>query len=315
MCERSKTKSKYQRPFVYREKIFFIKQDRDTMYSNNFIQKLILFTAILTIFFAALAPQISARAAGSDSAVVAVSALNLRSGPGLDHKIVKVLPLGTRVTLINKNEAGDWTEVRLADDTEGWVFSQHLVVSTVREGKVLVDRLNLRAGPGTSYRIFRTLSSGLELEVTGRSLASDWLVIRLSDGTTGWVFSPFIETSVDISALPVMEAYGGQEGTGKPASPAKSSVLVTIRDNQAIVDISGFPASEEITVSLGLPSKVADLKVVSGKTSSSGSAMLTFKMPATWSDGSSINQSDLRLLVSTDSGSKSMSVSIVYLRW
>lgn len=57
------------------------------------------------------------------------------------------------------------------------------------------------------------------------------------------------------------------------------------------------------------------MKVASGTTSSSGSAQLTFAMPRTWSDGSVLSQSDLRLLVSTASGSKSMSVSIVYLRY
>ncbi|MFP4000183.1 MAG: TIGR04211 family SH3 domain-containing protein [Desulfobacterales bacterium] len=53
-----------------------------------------------------------------------------------------------------------------------------------------LNEITLRTGPGLDYRINRMLVSGQDLEVIETS--ERWSKVRLSDGTTGWVFSKFL---------------------------------------------------------------------------------------------------------------------------
>jgi hypothetical protein len=58
--------------------------------------------------------------------VVPQSGLNLRSGAGTDHSIVRVLPTGTAMYVLACGV--DWAPVRLMDGTEGWISAHHIVI-------------------------------------------------------------------------------------------------------------------------------------------------------------------------------------------
>lgn len=47
-----------------------------------------------------------------------------RSGPGNDHKILRMVSSGERMTVIEAQDA--WTKVQLANGTEGWMLNQWL---------------------------------------------------------------------------------------------------------------------------------------------------------------------------------------------
>lgn len=51
------------------------------------------------------------------------SDLNLRSGPGINHSVIEVLPLGTRVTVLTSS--GSWSNVEVGG-LNGWVSNQYL---------------------------------------------------------------------------------------------------------------------------------------------------------------------------------------------
>ncbi len=55
---------------------------------------------------------------------VTAESLNIRAGPGTDYDIVERLIEGTTVELIGRNEEGDWFQIRLYDDLEGWVKAE-----------------------------------------------------------------------------------------------------------------------------------------------------------------------------------------------
>jgi len=50
--------------------------------------------------------------------------ITLRSGPGLDFKILKMLPSGVELTQIEEKEG--WTQVRTPRGEEGWVITRYL---------------------------------------------------------------------------------------------------------------------------------------------------------------------------------------------
>ena len=49
------------------------------------------------------------------------------------------------------------------------------------------------------------------LEILGRSENLEWLLVRLSTGTQGWIFAQYVNTPVSVAGLPLREAYGGPE--------------------------------------------------------------------------------------------------------
>jgi uncharacterized protein YgiM (DUF1202 family) len=57
-------------------------------------------------------------------------------------------------------------------------------------GVVVVDTLNVREGPGTSYPIVRSLAKGEKFQILGEvtnNTSNKWLLIDPSTGSFGWV--------------------------------------------------------------------------------------------------------------------------------
>ena len=63
-------------------------------------------------------PEVSQPAAQRTTEIVP-SFVNLRQGPGMDSKIIRVLKKGTKLTVLQ--EKAGWLRVQLEDGTEGWV--------------------------------------------------------------------------------------------------------------------------------------------------------------------------------------------------
>lgn len=63
--------------------------------------------------------------------ITGVRLLNVRSGPGMNFTPLTVLPNGTQVQLLGRNQATTWIQVRLANGSNGWVARRYLT-STYR---------------------------------------------------------------------------------------------------------------------------------------------------------------------------------------
>lgn len=178
---------------------------------------------------------------------------------------------------------------------------------------VAVESLKLRLGPGFGYSALRLLDKGQVVSLVGRSDNDLWALVKLADGSEGWVFSVYLLSDTDIASLPVKEAYGGPDGSASPR-PVSYSLIASIADNVATVDVEKYPANQKVIARLGLPGEEATLEVASGKTGVDGNVQLTFSMPARWEDGSKITQSELVLEVGTADGSYSHEISLVYYK-
>lgn len=53
--------------------------------------------------------------------------VTLRTGTSTQHAILRMLPSGTRVEVLEINEAADYARVRTADGDEGWVLTRYLM--------------------------------------------------------------------------------------------------------------------------------------------------------------------------------------------
>ncbi|MFN2189043.1 MAG: SH3 domain-containing protein, partial [Candidatus Promineifilaceae bacterium] len=64
-----------------------------------------------------------------DADAAASAPANVRNGPGLAYGIIGGLDVGEKVSLIGRNEDQSWFQIRMSDDSEGWVFAQLLTVN------------------------------------------------------------------------------------------------------------------------------------------------------------------------------------------
>ncbi|MGL4648688.1 MAG: hypothetical protein ACRC1H_04720, partial [Caldilineaceae bacterium] len=89
-------------------------------------------------------------------------------------------------------------------------------------------RLNIRSGPGTTFPLVSKALPDDLFVLTGRTDASDWLRVELTaaEGSQGWVSAAFVESSVALSELPVVETGavptalpGAESIAAAPAAP------------------------------------------------------------------------------------------------
>jgi hypothetical protein len=70
------------------------------------------------------------------------------------------------------------------------------------QATVIVEGINVRAGPGTDFGIVGSLAQGNTATILARNEAADWLQIETPQGI-GWIFAPLVEASVPVAELPV----------------------------------------------------------------------------------------------------------------
>lgn len=100
------------------------------------------------------------------------------------------------------------------------------------EARVTVtqSRLNIRAGPGTSYAIIGKAEPGAVFQARGRNVAGNWILLSTPGvaGGFGWVAAEFIGLSGDAQALPVSADIAPAStalATPVSATPVSAAVL------------------------------------------------------------------------------------------
>lgn len=58
--------------------------------------------------------------------VSGVLQITLRTGPGVDHRVLTMIKTGQEVAVLDAGDK-DWTKIRLSDGREGWVMNRFLV--------------------------------------------------------------------------------------------------------------------------------------------------------------------------------------------
>lgn len=147
-------------------------------------------------------------------------ALRLRAGPGTEYATLTIVPAGTPLPVLARNEAGNWIKVRYQQRV-GWVAAWFATISGDLLGvpvegmsaapsavtAIPSDVLMLRSGPGTGYRVLGRVAAGVALPVQGRSADGAWLYVEHA-GRRGWVAAWLCAISGDVASVPLLNAEG-----------------------------------------------------------------------------------------------------------
>ena len=80
--------------------------------------------------------------AAKDIYVTGITKITMRTGPGVDHKIVAMLTSGSKLETIEYQQ--DWSHVKTQDDKTGWVLSRFLTEEVPKT--LLVKQLQAENG-------------------------------------------------------------------------------------------------------------------------------------------------------------------------
>ena len=167
---------------------------------------------------------------GSEQSAKTTEYVNFRSGPGTNYSSKGVIALGTTVTVTDTSNS-EWYAVRLSNGSTGYIFAQYLKVtgtssatpaptqtpSGSEQSAKTTEYVNFRSGPGTNYSSKGVIASGTTVTVTDTS-NSEWYAVRLSNGSTGYIFAQYLKlnSSSSATATPApTQAPSGSEQSAK----------------------------------------------------------------------------------------------------
>ena len=164
---------------------------------------------ICAVFLEVFLLTLSHPPASADQAVVTGNGVNIRTGPGTAYAVSTSVDRDTEVEVLDRANPA-WYLVSL-DGNSGYISSQFLdlleedssaVISVSGEetpGYINGMYVSFRSGPGTSFSVLGTYSTGKLLTITG--ISDEWTAVRI-DGKDGFVYSQFVrEGSPDAAEI------------------------------------------------------------------------------------------------------------------
>ncbi len=168
---------------------------------------------------------IAAPALAQDQPVASVNTayLNVRSGPGLGYGAIATLPRGFGVLLLGRNAEYNWVLIGTTDGVQGWVNINYLYTTTSVSSLPLAESAagtpiagtpinpaatitgyvvaQLLSGPNEANPVVASVPAGTNVSLIGRNFDSSWVLIRLANGTQGWVPAGAVTGNVPVRAL------------------------------------------------------------------------------------------------------------------
>ena len=172
--------------------------------------------------------------------------VHLRSGPGTNYDSQGVLAEGTVLTVTDTSNS-EWYAVRTSSGTTGYIFSQYIAIGGSDSGSAAktTEYVHLRSGPGTNYSSKGVIASGTAITVTDTS-NSEWYAVRLSNGTTGYMFSEYISMS------------GGSSSSGSDSVPSTESTAAKVTEYVNVRSGPGTNYTSKTVIASGTSITVTD---------------------------------------------------------
>ena len=129
---------------------------------------------------------------------VTASWLRLRSGPGMEYKILNKYKTGSVVTVLTTKTDKHWYYVKTSKGQTGWMYKGYLAAlddmpqpDKNATGKAVATRnVNLRTGPGKKYDVIQLLPAGQSMTIVGKT--GSWYKV-IAGKQSGYVMKSHIK--------------------------------------------------------------------------------------------------------------------------
>ena len=161
--------------------------------------------------------------------------VNFRSGPGTNYNSKAVIGSGTGI-IVTDTSNSQWYAVRLTNGSTGYIYAEYIRITgdvgtpsapaeptpapsnpEAEQTAKTTEYVNFRTGPGINYSSKGVISLGTTVTVTDTS-NSQWYAVRLSNGSTGYIFAQYLKLTGNASA---------PTATPAPSDPANEKTAKT----------------------------------------------------------------------------------------
>ena len=194
---------------------------------------------------------------GSEQSAKTTEYVNFRSGPGTNYSSKGVIASGTTVTVTDTSNS-EWYAVRLSNGSTGYIFAQYLKLNSSssatatpapsgsEQSAKTTEYVNFRSGPGTNYSSKGVIASGTTVTVTDRS-NSEWYAVRLSNGSTGYIFAQYLKVTGTSSATPTPTQAPSNDGTVQAKLTADVNLRRGAGTNYGVIKVIGTSTTVTVT--------------------------------------------------------------------
>jgi uncharacterized protein YraI len=164
--------------------------------------------------------------------------LNVRAGTSTANESLGMIGPFIKVQVIGRDASGSWYEIIYAESAtgKGWVRAEYVQVNLPAEiplvesasgsgsavSGLVIQKINVRNGPGTGYELLGVLNSNDAVFITGKDASGTWIQIEFAgapDGK-GWVTAEFLQVN-NIEAVPLIG-----ESTDETATPIPNAISI-----------------------------------------------------------------------------------------
>ncbi|MFR7625384.1 MAG: SH3 domain-containing protein [Hominenteromicrobium sp.] len=184
--------------------------------------------------------------------------VNFRSGPGTNYNSKAVIGSGTGIIVTDTGNS-QWYAVRLTNGSTGYIYAEYIRITgdvgtpsvpaeptpapsnpEAEQTAKTTEYVNFRTGPGTNYSSKGVISLGTTVTVTDTS-NSQWYAVRLSNGSTGYIFAQYLKFTGNTSAPTATPAPSTRQ-MKKPPRQRSTSISARARA-QITAPRASFPSA------------------------------------------------------------------------
>jgi uncharacterized protein YraI len=186
--------------------------------------------------------------------------LNVRTEPSTASETLGIINQFTSVQVIGSDASASWYQILYPDSAagKGWVRAEFVQVNSIVEIPVIgsaagsgsgvsglvIEKINVRKGPGTDFELLDVLNPKDVVFITGRDSSGEWLQIEFASSPEGigWVTSKFLQVD-NAELVPVIGT--AEQATEAPSPPVIAAKLAAQDGDtlQAPLAVTVFSAS------------------------------------------------------------------------
>ena len=178
--------------------------------------------------------------------------VNVRAEPSTANESLGIIGAFVKVQVIGKDASGTWYQIIYTGSETGigWIRAEYaqvnapaeipLVGSSAGSGSAMsglvIQKINIRNGPGIGYESLGILSPNDVVFITGKDPSGAWMQIEFANAPegTGWVASEFLQVSSPDSLPTIGETKQTKEAPTSIASTPTTVFLAAIEDGDSM---------------------------------------------------------------------------------
>jgi uncharacterized protein YraI len=149
-----------------------------------------------------------------------------------------MIDIFSKVQVVGRDASGSWYQIIYAESEagKGWVRAEYVQVNAPAEiplvesasgsgsavSGLVIQKVNIRNGPGTEYETLGVLNSNDVVFITGKEAGGKWIQIEFASAPDGkgWVTAAFLKAG-NLESVPLIGEAAGEtaEPAGVPPTP------------------------------------------------------------------------------------------------